>query len=272
MNQDDENGLSPGPVQAGFISLGDHEEALEQERERYDSMQKILNDEIARLTEAMQQGRSVPQSVESLALTKRAATKRAASPVKHSKKSVKRAKTTTLATPDKPNRQHEKWNAKFEELVAYKRKYGHCNVPARDPDHKALATFVVDQRTMHRKLREGAPTSIFPERIRRLNSLGFEWTVAKTKSLDFPTRIEQLQVYKDKHGHCNVPQKCSEFTGLGNFVLEQRRRYKLFLSGSKTSMNQERVDTLNAMGFEWTLRNMTGNAANDTYDQHSILS
>ena len=268
MNKDNENSLPPEPVQAGFISLADHEEALEHERVRYDSMQKILNDEIARLTEAMQQGRSVPQSSveESSALTKRAE-----SPVKHSSNNSAKRTKTAVATPDTPNRQHERWNSKFEELVAYEKKFGHCNVPARDPVHKALATFVVDQRTMHRKMREGAPTSILPERIRRLNALGFEWTLAKTKSLDFHTRIEQLQLYKDKHGHCNVPQKCSEFTGLGNFVLEQRRRYKLFLSGAKSSMNQERVDTLNRMGFEWTLRNMVGNTANDTENQHSIL-
>jgi hypothetical protein len=266
----DEDGLSPDPAPAGYITLAEHEEALEQEHKRFDSMQKILNDEIVRLTEAMQEGRSVPQSIELSAATKRAASKRVASPVKSGKKLVKAAKIEPPEDPDKPNRQHEKWNVKFEELVEYKKKYGHCNVPARDPEHKALATFVVDQRTMHRKLREGAPTSIFPERIRRLNALGFEWTVAKTKSLDFQTRLDQLQAYKRKHGHCNVPQKCSEFTGLGNFVLEQRRRYKLFLAGAKTSMNQERVDALNALGFEWKLRNMTAHNQSEEYNHHSV--
>jgi hypothetical protein len=176
--------------------------------------------------------------------------------------SVKKKRTDTenkqIAMVSKELGKHElNWEAKFAKLAAYKKLHGHCNVSRKDD--RELVVWVSTLRTEHRFLREGRPSYLTPERIQRLIALGFEWEVAKTKPLNFEKRLKQLAEYKAKHGHCNVPQKCTDCPpGLGNFVLEQRRIYKARAAGDEKmakKMSQERIDALEALGFQWKLRN-----------------
>ena len=56
-----------------------------------------------------------------------------------------------------------------------------------------------------------------------------------------------LKVFKDLHGHCNVPQKYTEDLELGRWVSRQRVSYR-----AKT-LSQDRIDKLNGLGFVWEL-------------------
>lgn len=62
-----------------------------------------------------------------------------------------------------------------------------------------------------------------------------------------------LQEYKQAKGHCSVPRRYATESGanLGNWVHDQRAEYKLFQAGKKSQITQERIDLLNALGFEW---------------------
>ena len=64
-------------------------------------------------------------------------------------------------------------------------------------------------------------------------------------------RYQQLIEYKRKHGHANVPQREKR---LGCWVSTQRTQYKLLLEGRQSQMNQERIDLLNALDFDWDPR------------------
>jgi Helicase associated domain len=62
-----------------------------------------------------------------------------------------------------------------------------------------------------------------------------------------------LWQYKDQHGHVLVPRVC-EIPGLGDWVTDQRRQYKLLKEGKVSQMNKERRDKLACLGFAFTVR------------------
>jgi len=65
------------------------------------------------------------------------------------------------------NMAEEFWEKMYQELVAYKKRHGHCNMSRSDERNQSLASWVNNQRyliSMHRLL---------PDRLRRLNALGF---------------------------------------------------------------------------------------------------
>mmetsp|Transcript_446 Transcript_446/g.690 ORF Transcript_446/g.690 Transcript_446/m.690 type:complete len:163 (+) Transcript_446:1-489(+) len=108
------------------------------------------------------------------------------------------------------------------------------------------------------------------ERLKLLNALRFQWVRNKTPALKWEERFEQLKEFKKKHGHVRIPQKLDEPKGLGNWVLEQRRRYreKNLPDSSKTSkkgpLSKEEIEKLESLGFEWSLRNRNGNSNGDS--------
>jgi superfamily II DNA or RNA helicase len=65
------------------------------------------------------------------------------------------------------------WKRKFEALKEYKRNHGDCNVPQNSADNSQLSNWVQVQRTNYKKGK-------LPEnRIKCLESIGFEWNIRK---------------------------------------------------------------------------------------------
>ncbi|KAL9179933.1 hypothetical protein ACHAXT_007903 [Thalassiosira profunda] len=70
------------------------------------------------------------------------------------------------------------WDTKFDELVEYKKKHGHCNVPIAHPQ---LGGWVQTQRQHYRLLQQGkgsmkeANVEMLGDRVGRLNGIGFVW-------------------------------------------------------------------------------------------------
>lgn len=67
----------------------------------------------------------------------------------------------------------EKWEAMFQKLVGYKDTFGHARVPQEYAQDRKLGEWV---RTQRRFMRNG---SLNEEKVARLNSVGFEWSVSK---------------------------------------------------------------------------------------------
>lgn len=128
------------------------------------------------------------------------------------------------------------WLNKFQQLLEYKKEYGHCNVSSTHD--KSLASWVQNQRTQYKK------SKLSEERINMLNLIGFSW-YGSTDDLWF-TRYEQLKQYKSKKGDCNVPGTYEENQPLANWVNYQRR------SRLYTKLSKDRIKMLNDIGFEWT--------------------
>jgi len=149
--------------------------------------------------------------------------------------------------PPNATRLRRKWDENFEALSQYKALHGHIRI--LPSENKALNQWCADQRTQHRFLRQGKSSTMNPDRIQQLRSIGFEFSIAKTVPTPWEERLAQLQAYQKEHGDCNVKQYCAESpAGLGNWCLEMRRHY------AKGSLSQDRVDRLEALGFKWKLR------------------
>eukprot|EP00551_Chaetoceros_affinis_P006151 CAMPEP_0203672566 /NCGR_PEP_ID=MMETSP0090-20130426/8589_1 /ASSEMBLY_ACC=CAM_ASM_001088 /TAXON_ID=426623 /ORGANISM="Chaetoceros affinis, Strain CCMP159" /LENGTH=465 /DNA_ID=CAMNT_0050537901 /DNA_START=85 /DNA_END=1482 /DNA_ORIENTATION=+ len=70
------------------------------------------------------------------------------------------------------------WNERFNQLVAYKEKFGNCRVPSYCKECPQLASWVKCQRRQYKLFWEqGKGSSMNLDRIKLLNSIGFIWEV-----------------------------------------------------------------------------------------------
>ncbi len=67
------------------------------------------------------------------------------------------------------------WEKMFAELAGFRERYGHCRIPSRWLESPRLSTWVSNQR-YKRKTGE-----LSPDRIRRLNEIGFAWSAVASK-------------------------------------------------------------------------------------------
>jgi hypothetical protein len=140
------------------------------------------------------------------------------------------------------------WRDRLSEIADYRKIHGHCNIPTNYSENTKLANWVTTQRHQYRLHLKGKRSSMTTFRIQELESLGFEWEVWVTAWED---RLSQLADYRTIHGHCNVPQRYSEDSGLARWVANQRCRYRLRLEGKPSSMTLSRIQALECLDFGW---------------------
>ncbi len=130
------------------------------------------------------------------------------------------------------------WAQRFEELVNFKKKHGHCNVPNNCKKNPSLGGWVSTQRMKYKK------GGIDKDKIKKLNAACFEWSILESTWLE---RLEELRQFKKENGHCNVSKNFKENPILGRWVGTQRGNKK------KGALDRERVKKLNTLGFKWSL-------------------
>jgi Helicase associated domain len=71
------------------------------------------------------------------------------------------------------------WTERYEELVAYKDRYGNTNVPSnyKGDAQEKLATWVKCQRRQYTLRKAGAVHNITDDRVALLEKIGFEWSL-----------------------------------------------------------------------------------------------
>ena len=81
------------------------------------------------------------------------------------------------------------WEEKFYELAEFSQLTGHCNVPSKYPTNPKLSVWVRCQRRQYKlflqiskqQVAKGTRSSMTPERISKLQSLGFDFNPRKLK-------------------------------------------------------------------------------------------
>ena len=132
------------------------------------------------------------------------------------------------------------WDERYGELVAYKERFGSCEMPYRWAENQKLATWVVAQRQNKQK------GKLTKEQVQLLDYLGFIW---QPHSRDWRGMYLRLLEYKRVHGDCNVPQKWLKDRKLAGWVRTQREKKTL------GKVSAERIRLLDNLGFEWNRAN-----------------
>merc|ERR1719491_2418857 len=126
-----------------------------------------------------------------------------------------------------------RWEIMFEELRKFKEREGHCNVPYLFSDNLELGKWVSKER--------GQRLKISKERASELESIGFTWVT--NPDAVWEIMFEELKIFKDREGHCNVPQRYSDNPKLGIWVSNQRAQ--------RLKISNERASKLDSIGFTW---------------------
>jgi hypothetical protein len=138
-------------------------------------------------------------------------------------------------------------------LIDFRLHHGHCRVPHDYPKNQTLAQWVKRQRYQY-KLKQGKRHSTLSDkRQATLEEMGFVWDFHKAAWIE---RVEVLKIFKEEHGHCNVPSKNYSDTSLAIWVKCQRRQCKLYRMGERSTMTKERFMDLESLGFDWNPRNL----------------
>jgi hypothetical protein len=127
------------------------------------------------------------------------------------------------------------WEEGFRYLTMYKEREGDCRV-ARSHEENGFCLGDWVSRQRHRTVSEA--------RRLRLDELGFVWDPSEA---DWEEGFRYLTVYKEREGHCRIPQSHKENSfPLGRWVANQRQ--------SKARASQERIQRLDQLGFVWKVR------------------
>lgn len=147
--------------------------------------------------------------------------------------------------------QAESWTEKFEELIEFRKKKGHCLVPNCYPDNPALAQWTKRQRYQYKLKLKGNRSTLTDERVDALEDIGFIWDSHKAV---WSERLQELAQFKKRFGHCNVPSRYKDNHQLAIWVKRQRRQWKNELDGKPHCMTEDRKQALEAIGFVWDMK------------------
>jgi Helicase associated domain len=144
----------------------------------------------------------------------------------------------------------EKWSQRFKELLQFHKDHGHSAVPHTYPPNPQLARWVKRQRRQYKLRKDNRQSTMTTERLDLLSSVGFIWD---SHDVNWREKLDTLMVYRNEHGHCNVPSNYRD-KKLATWVKCQRRQYKLYWDGKPSAMSPERILELEKVGFEWEIR------------------
>jgi len=139
------------------------------------------------------------------------------------------------------HRERGSWEDRYQELIEFKKKYGHCNAPLDYKEFPKLGAFVNNMRVQRNA------GILSGERINLLERIGFKWSSKEESNTSkWEDRYVQLLYFKDEYGHCNVSYNYLYIPQLSNWVNQQRvLRKKGMLLATREKM-------LNELDFDWT--------------------
>jgi hypothetical protein len=150
----------------------------------------------------------------------------------------------------------QSFDDRLNALMAFKAKYGHCDVSTRGEDD-SLGKWCSQLRVSYKKKQHNLKPQmkLSDEQIQRLNDAGFKWCLQKrelTSNKTFDDRFNDLMAFKAKYGHCDISTR-GEDASLGMWCNNVRVSYKKIQSNQKPNMklSNEQIQRLNDAGFKW---------------------
>ena len=148
------------------------------------------------------------------------------------------------------------FDERFNDLMAFKAKYGHCNVSFTG-ENASLGRWCSVLRVSYEKIQNNQKQrkKLSNEQIQRLDDAGFKLCLQKkdlTSIIIFGEHFIDLMAFKAKYGHCNVSQY-SEDASLGIWCVTVRGSYKKMQNNQKPKikLSDEQIQHLNDAGFKF---------------------
>jgi hypothetical protein len=164
------------------------------------------------------------------------------------------------------------WVDRVHQLCEFRDQYGHTLVPKRYTSNPGLGNWVIRQRTLYNnKYCANLPSSLSPERVEILNSVGFAWdgkVTTRSPCIENASSIEQqkarrrdviwwirFQELRDAYlrDDCTTlaDQKMSATTT--RWLRQQRKEYQHFLTSNGKShiLDDEKLATLMELDPNW---------------------
>eukprot|EP00592_Proboscia_alata_P029709 CAMPEP_0194445900 /NCGR_PEP_ID=MMETSP0176-20130528/128123_1 /TAXON_ID=216777 /ORGANISM="Proboscia alata, Strain PI-D3" /LENGTH=806 /DNA_ID=CAMNT_0039272525 /DNA_START=73 /DNA_END=2493 /DNA_ORIENTATION=- len=148
------------------------------------------------------------------------------------------------------------WSKHFNDLKAYCAKYGNCLVPRRYPQNEKLGRWVDSQRQLYKKKHSGkGSASLSESRIKKFESIGFVWSVAKTWDKEWQAMFTELEKYAETNGNCLVPTIFPTNPKLGHWVNRMRKYYRQRNEGKQSTLKDNQITQLESVeGWRWTVK------------------
>jgi len=146
------------------------------------------------------------------------------------------------------------WMSRYLELIQFRKKNGHCNVPQQHPPNLALGRWVHKQRQDFKNSQGNFTTEYMEERFKALVNISFEFETNNRAESLWHQRFRELQEFKLVMGHCNVPQTYLPNRPLGKWVRRQRHEYMKIIDGESSKLTEHRIEALTACNFKWSIR------------------
>ena len=131
------------------------------------------------------------------------------------------------------------WNMRYEALVDFKNRKGHCLVPKVYPEDRQLSYWVFRQRGLYtnKNKKKGGGGSLSDERVQKLKDIGFVFRAKHSKEqnmVDAARRKPQLDAkwnkfyeefceYREKTGSCLIPKVFEENQPLSSWLVFTRK-------------------------------------------------
>jgi hypothetical protein len=131
------------------------------------------------------------------------------------------------------------WQQFYAALLDYRKQYGDCRVPVKWPQNPWLGAFVHRMRTAKKR------NLLTKAQVRELDQIGFIWSI--TPRYSWEQHVRDLETFKKKHKHCDVPKTYPPNPALGHWVSHMRQQKRL------GTLAKDRVYRLAALGFNWTI-------------------
>jgi hypothetical protein len=96
----------------------------------------------------------------------------------------------------------DSFDEKLKELKEFREKHGHTNVPT----NHHLSWWCYRIKASHKQWSKGDINAqgLTDERVKRLEELGFEWNLRRSKKEYMERKFQELLEFKQTHGHLNI--------------------------------------------------------------------
>jgi hypothetical protein len=136
-----------------------------------------------------------------------------------------------------------RWERCFQRLMEFRRRFGHCHVPAEWKENITLGRWVVKTRMLRLRGR------LRQDKICQLDEVGFVWDAIGTRKIQhdalFGERLAELVAFHKRYGHWRVPTDQPKFHRLRVWMDNQRINY------SRGWLPEERIRQMEKVGFPW---------------------